>query len=129
MPFGAYFTLLSLMRIALIGSGDKLDQLKILVQKALAELAIDDAVTVYTTDDAAYKMELGITQNPALAIEEESIEFRDMIFQGDIPEYSEIQSMFLSILGDETDNEGLSGCGTCATSDSGGCGTCTSNCL
>jgi hypothetical protein len=55
-------------------------------------------VKVETTNDASYKLELGITKNPALAIEEESIEFRDMIFEGEIPAYDEIKSMFISIL-------------------------------
>lgn len=69
------------MLIKLIGNGTELDTLHSLVTQALTELALDDAVKVETTDDAAYKMELGITENPALAIEEESIDFRDMIFQ------------------------------------------------
>ena len=92
------------MIIKLIGTGIELENLHDLVNKALSELALDDAVKVQTTDDAAYKMELGITQNPALAIEEESIDFRDMIFQGEIPDYDEIKSMFISILGDDDDH-------------------------
>ena len=76
-------------------------RLETLVKQALTELALDDAVKLETTDDAAYKLELGITENPALAIEEESIDFRDMIFQGEVPAYDEIKSMFISILGDE----------------------------
>lgn len=107
------------MIIQLVGSGTELENLKNLVEKALSELALDDAVTVKTTDDSAYKMELGITQNPALAIEEESIDFKDMIFEGEVPEYEEIKSMFVSILGDE--DEGMGGCGSCST---GSCGTC-----
>lgn len=108
------------MIIKLVGSGEELTSLTSLVNKALVELALDDAVKVETTDDAAYKLELGITENPALAIEEESIDFRDMIFQGEVPAYDEIKSMFISILGDEEDAGG--GCGSgCGT---GGCGTC-----
>ena len=95
------------MLIKLIGSGTELDSLHTLVTKALTELALDDAVRVETTE------------NPALAIEEESIDFRDMIFQGELPAYDEIKSMFISILGDDDDHEG--GCGSCST---GGCGTC-----
>lgn len=108
------------MLIKLIGTGTELETLKTLVTQALTELALDDAVKVETTDDAAYKMELGITQNPALAIEEESIDFRDMIFQWELPAYEEIKSMFISILGDEEDTGGS--CGT------GGCGDCSSGC-
>lgn len=107
------------MIITLVGEGESLSTLKNLVQKSLTELALDDAVKINETNDAAYKMELGITENPALCIEEESIDFKDMIFQGEIPEYDEIKSMFLSILGDEEDHGG--GCGSCST---GGCGTC-----
>lgn len=90
--------LFSVMIITLVGSGTELENLQNLVQRALVDLSLDDAVSVKTTDDAAYKMELGITENPALAIEEESIDFRDMIFQGEVPEYDEIRSMFISIL-------------------------------
>ncbi len=107
------------MIIKLIWEGESLAKLEELVRRSLSELAIDDAAKVETTNDAAYKMELGITENPALAIEEESIDFKDMIFQGEIPEYDEIKSMFLSILWDEEDHGG--GCGTCST---GSCGTC-----
>jgi hypothetical protein len=110
------------MIIKLVGSGSELTSLESLVNKALVELALDDAVTVSTTDDAAYKLELGITENPALAIEEESIDFRDMIFQGEVPAYDEIKSMFISILGDEEDHGSGGSCGT------GGCGTCESGC-
>jgi len=94
------------MIIRLVGSGEPLTSLETLVKKSLAELALDDAVSVALTDDPAYKMELGITENPALAIEEESIDFRDVIFQGEVPEYDEIKSMFLSILGDDESDMG-----------------------
>lgn len=110
------------MIIKLVGTGSELDTLNTLVKQALTELALDDAVRIETTDDVAYKMELGITENPALALEEESIDFRDMIFQGEIPAYDEIKSMFISILGDEEDH----GCGdSCGT---GGCGDCSTGC-
>ena len=94
------------MIIQLIGSGTELENLETLVNKALNELALSDAISIKTSNDEALKMELGITQNPALAIEEESIDFRDMIFQGEVPEYDEIKSMFISILGDDDDGMG-----------------------
>lgn len=74
-------------------------------------------IDISTTDDVNYKLELGITENPALCIEEESIDFKDVIFQGEIPTEEEIRSIFVSILGDEDD----AGCGD-------GCGTCESGC-
>jgi len=110
------------MIIKLVGSGAEIESLNTLVNQALTELALDDAVRVETTDDAAYKMELGITENPALALEEESIDFRDMIFQGEVPAYDEIKSMFISILGDDDSHDTGESCGT------GGCGDCSSGC-
>lgn len=89
------------MLIKLIGTGDEIQKLQELVEKSLHELSLEDAIKVEISDDSAYKLELGITENPALCIEEESIEFKDVIFQGSIPEHEEIKSMFLSIFGDD----------------------------
>ncbi len=113
------------MLIKLVGDGTSLSELQTLVEKALSELSLSDAVSVETTNDAAYKLELGVTENPALCIEETSIDFRDMIFQGEVPEYEEIKSMFISILGDDEDHGGGCGDDSCGT---GGCGTCDSGC-
>lgn len=107
------------MLIKLVGTGDELQTLKDLVERSLEELSLTDAIKIETSNDSAYKLELGITENPALTIEEESIEFKDVIFQWSIPEYEEIKSMFLSIFGDEdvdscsTDSCGIWGCGSC----------------
>ena len=107
------------MKIKLVGTWPEITTLEELVKKSLIELALDDTVKVEKTDNKAYKIELGITENPA--IEEESIDFKDVIFQGEIPEYDEIKSMFISILGDDTEWHGDS-CGT------GGCGDCGGGC-
>jgi hypothetical protein len=62
-------------------------------------LGLKDIVEMEISNDPAYKMELGITANPALCIEESTIDFKDMIFEGVIPEKAELISMFSSILG------------------------------
>lgn len=108
------------MLIKLVGSGEKLQQLKDLVVLSLQTLGFSDVVKMEESDDAAYKLELGITQNPALCIEEETIEFKDMIFEGIIPEKADIDAMFLSIFGGG-EMDGAS-CGT------GGCGSCSGGC-
>ncbi|MFZ4461598.1 MAG: hypothetical protein ACOYN2_03545 [Patescibacteria group bacterium] len=86
------------MLIKLVGQGAELEALTLLVNESLLELGLKDLVSVETTTDEAYKMELGITQNPALCIEESSIDFKDMIFEGVVPEKAELNSMFVSIL-------------------------------
>ena len=90
------------MLIKLVGQGTELASLTTLVNESLAELGLNELVSVEISTDEAYKMELGITQNPALCIEESSIDFKDMIFEGVVPEKAELNSMFVSILGEET---------------------------
>lgn len=113
------------MIIKLVGEGADLARLEELVNVSLTELGLTELVTLETTADPAYKMELGITQNPALCIEESSIDFKDMIFEGVVPEKSELTSMFVSILG-TSDSEGGGGCstgGSCGSCSTGGCGS------
>jgi hypothetical protein len=108
------------MIVKLVGSGSELENLSQTVALALSELGLSDFVKVESVDDAAYKTELGISQNPALCIEEDSIEFKDMIFEGSVPEKAELVSMFASIFGGATDESSCSsdacgsGCGSCS---------------
>jgi hypothetical protein len=44
-------------------------------------LGLTDFVVVETTQDENLKKELGISEESALIIEEESIDFKDMIFE------------------------------------------------
>jgi len=57
-----------------------------------------DFIELGDSSDESLKKELSITQEPALIIEEESIDFKDMIFEGMIPEEEELKSMFVSII-------------------------------
>lgn len=109
------------MLVKLVGSGDELANLEKSVSSALAGLGLSEFVKVESTDDASYKAELGIEKNPALCIEEDSIEFKDMIFEGTVPDQAELSSMFASIFGG---SEGGESCGT-DSCGSGGCGTCS----
>ncbi len=107
------------MLVKLVGSGADLKTLEDSVSKALSELSLNDFVRVETTDDEAYKAELGISALPALCIEEDSIDFRDMIFEGTVPEVSELVSVFASIFGSDT----ASGCSSDACGS--GCSGCS----
>ena len=49
--------------------------------------------------EESFKTDLSIVEDSALIIEEESIDFKDMIFEGLIPEDEELKSMFISIIG------------------------------
>ena len=69
------------------------------VALTLEELGLTDFVKVELTTDEELKKELNISETSALIIEEESIDFKDMIFEWIIPESDELKSMFISIIG------------------------------
>jgi len=68
------------------------------VNFSIDELGLNDFITVETTIDETLKNDLWITMQPALIIEEESIDFKDMIFEWIVPEIDELKSMFISII-------------------------------
>lgn len=68
------------------------------VNFSIEELGLNDFITAEITTDEALKNELNISKEPALIIEEESIDFKDMIFEWIVPEIDELKSMFVSII-------------------------------
>lgn len=108
------------MIIRIVGEGVDFETLKDRINQSIQMLGFGNLVDIKTDFSNEYKAELGITKNPALCIEEESIDFKDMIFEGSVPEQEEIDAMFMSIFGGEEDGEscGSGGCDDC----SGGCG-------
>lgn len=68
------------------------------VQNALIELWLEEFIKLEKTNDEKLKEELNITKEPALIIEEESIDFKDVIFEWIVPEEDEIKSMLVSII-------------------------------
>ena len=74
------------------------NQLRDQVKLSLDELGLVDFIELEETEDTALQEELQIKESPALIIEEESINFKDMIFEGIVPEAEEIKAMFLSII-------------------------------
>jgi hypothetical protein len=57
-----------------------------------------DFVQADITSDETLKNDLNLTKVPALIIEEESIDFKDVIFEGIVPDVDELKSMFVSII-------------------------------
>lgn len=106
------------MKIKIFWSWDDVANLNEKVLFAVDELWLNDFMEVETINDDATKNELNITKEPALIIEEESISFKDMIFEWIIPEVDELKSMFISIVwsGESWDSSCSSwGCGGCWT--------------
>lgn len=77
------------------------DDSKILLEKVnitLDELWLTDFIEISSTFDEEIKTKLNITKQPALIVEEESIDFIDTIFEWIIPNDEELKSMFISII-------------------------------
>ncbi|NVP17109.1 hypothetical protein HUU51_00105 [Candidatus Gracilibacteria bacterium] len=104
------------MKVKIYGSNENTKELNTKVLNALEELGLSDFITIEVTNDENLKNELNINKEPALIVEEESIDFRDTIFEGIIPSYEEIKSMFISIIGG---GESGSSCGTGGSCGSG----------
>ena len=68
------------------------------VNFSIDELGLQDFIQAEITTDENLKNELKISKEPALIIIEESIDFKDMIFEWIVPEIDEIKSMFVSII-------------------------------
>ena len=87
------------MKIIVYWSEDKkLDLIKSL-NISLEELGLTDFIKVEETYEEKVKEEMWIKQEPALIIEEESIDFKDIIFEGQTPPEDEIKAMIISIVG------------------------------
>lgn len=93
------------MLIRIVGTSPDTDTLLSRVQASLEELGLLSHTTVELYDTSEYREQMKITSLPALCIEEEAINFRDMIFEGVTPEQSELTSLFVSLFGGETEKK------------------------
>lgn len=90
------------MQIKIYWDNKESEKLLKKVTLSLEELGLNDFIKVETTDDKILKKELWIKKQPALIIEEPSIDFKDVIFEWMIPDDDELKSMFISIIGGDS---------------------------
>ncbi len=86
------------MKIILYWKWKDFDKLVKLVNNSLKDLWLDKLVDLEENNSSEIKSELNIKKSPALIIEEENINFKDIIFEWQVPEEDEIKSMFISII-------------------------------
>lgn len=108
------------MKVIIYWSNSDATNLTNIVKESLEDLGLSEFISLENNSDESLKTELWINSDSAFIIEEESIEFKDVIFEGIVPEKEEIVSMFMSIIG--WGEESGSSCG------SGWCGSCSSHC-
>lgn len=87
------------MKVCIWWAWEQAETLRDKVRLVLEELWLSDFVVVEETQDSTVQQELDISEESALIIEEESIDFKDMIFEWLIPDPEELKSMFISIIG------------------------------
>lgn len=87
------------MLIRIVGSSSDAKELLSRVQASLEELGLLSDTVVELYDTPEYRQALKVTTEPALCIEEPAIKFQDMIFEGVVPEQSELVSLFVSLFG------------------------------
>lgn len=108
------------MNIKILWKNDDTQVLFDRVLLRLEELWLSDFIDVEKMDSFdELKEEFSITKEPALVIEESSIEFKDVIFEWIVPELEELKSMFISIVWWSSEWSSCS---------SGSCWTCSSSC-
>lgn len=111
------------MKVQIFGANAESQELLQKVTTSLTDLGLAEFVEVESTTDEALKAELNITKEPALIIQEPSIDFKDMIFEGLVPPEEELKSMFISIVGGESSGGGCgTGCGT-GSEEGASCGS------
>lgn len=86
------------MKILLFWEWEDYNKLKETVINSLTDLWLNEFIEVKEDNSEEIKKELDIKKNPALIIEEETIDFRDMIFEWIVPPEEEIKAMFVSII-------------------------------
>ncbi len=102
------------MQIKIYWSWEETKKLTNIVNSSLEDLWLVDFIKIEEVYNEEIKKELNITKQPALIIEEESIDFKDIIFEWMIPEEDEIKSMLISIIGwDSWDSCAPSSCSSC----------------
>ena len=86
------------MKIIITWSEESKKDLVNTVKLSLDELGLTDFITLEESNDEKLIEEMSIKAEPALIIEEESIDFKDMIFEWQTPADEEIKAMLVSII-------------------------------
>jgi len=104
------------MKIKIFWKNNETEKLLNIVKNSLEELGLVDFIQIEETTDEELKKELDFSKEPALIIEEESIDFKDVIFEWMVPEEDEIKSMLISIIWwDAWDSCAPTDCWTCGS--------------
>ena len=104
------------MKIIIYWEKEKRASLVKTINISLEELGLTDFIKLEETFEKSIKEDMWIKETPALIIEEESIDFKDIIFEGQNPPEDEIKAMIISIVGWESgDSCATDACWSCSS--------------
>ena len=86
------------MKIVIYWDNEDSQKLISVTNESLDSLGLSDFITVESNSDDIYKNELNISKNFAFCVEEDSIDFKDMIFEWTIPPKEEMDSLLISLI-------------------------------
>lgn len=101
------------MKIIIYWDNENSQKLFDLTKESLDSIWLSDFVELTKNSSIEFSDELKLTKDYAFCVEEESIEFKDMIFEWQIPDRKELDSLIFSIIWWSQDSSCADWCGTC----------------
>lgn len=113
------------MKIVIYWNNEESKNLIDITNESLNSIWLNDFIEVTNENSEEYKKTLSITKDYAFCIEEDSIDFKDIIFEWTTPSREEIDALLISIIG-WSNNEWCSSwwCGSCSSWWCCGFGNC-----
>ena len=87
------------MKIVIFWENENSSKLFEMTQESLESIGLSDFVILEKNISEDYKNEIWIKSDYAFCVEEDSIDFKDIIFEGQLPSKEEINSLLVSLIG------------------------------
>lgn len=86
------------MKIIIYWDNENSQKLLELTQESLESIGLSDFIPLINEKSTNFAEELKLSKDYAFCVEEESIEFKDMIFEWEIPDKKELDNLIISII-------------------------------
>jgi len=90
------------MKIVIYWNNENATKLLDLTKESLDWIGLSEFISIETNDTNEYKEELWIKSDNAFCVEEDSIDFKDVIFEWQVPSKEELDSLLISLIGWES---------------------------
>lgn len=86
------------MKIVIYWNNENSEKLYSVTQDSLLKLGLNEFIEIEKVSDKKYADVLNIISDYAFCIEEDSLDFKDMIFEGQMPSLEEMNNLLISII-------------------------------